>query len=322
MKKSIFFISFILLIIGETAFAQTATLSGFVTDSTNGESLIGANIYFQDLPIGISSNEHGYFILQSVPAGKHILVVNYLGYHSYRQPLDIGAGEKKFLNIMLRPQALEGEAVLVSAERLTSEREIQLSQVELSTRTIRSAPQLGEADLFRTIQALPGVVSESDFSTGLVVRGGNTDQNLIMLDGITVYNPSHMGGLFSNFLLDAIKDARFIKGGFPAEYGGRMSSVLNIISKAGNSKHAAGSAGVSMLSSRFSFEAPLQNGALLLAGRRTYFDKALKLIGKEFPYYFYDFQGSLFQDFSANDRLTLSGYFGNDVLDWDKLSFN
>ncbi|NIR66328.1 MAG: Plug domain-containing protein, partial [candidate division Zixibacteria bacterium] len=124
--------------------------------------------------------------------------------------------------------------------RTDIEGEVQISQVSLSSRTIMQSPKLGEADLFRTLQALPGVVAESDFSTGLVVRGGNTDQNLVMLDGITVYNPSHMGGLFSNFLLDAVKDARFIKGGFPAEYGGRMSSVLNVISKEGNQKEFSG----------------------------------------------------------------------------------
>lgn len=297
------------------------SLNGFITDSTSGEGLIGANVYLQNLPIGISTNEQGYYVLTPIPAGRQTLKVSFLGYKTITMIIDLKENEKKFLNIALVPEAVKGEEVIVSAEDLSREREIKVSQVELSAKDIRDAPQLGEADLFRTLQALPGVIAESDFSTGLVVRGGNTDQNLIMLDGITVYNPSHMGGLFSNFLLDATKDARFIKGGFPAEYGGRMSSVLNVISKSGNSKHYTGSVGISLLSSRLSLEVPAGKGALLLAGRRTYFDKVLSLMDKEFPYYFYDFQGSLYQDLSPYDRLAISGYFGNDVLDWDRLNF-
>lgn len=321
--KNALFISFITLTIASSnILAQSASLSGFVTDSTNGEALIGANVYLQNQPIGISSNEMGYYVLYPVPAGRYTVTVAYLGYKTVNLNISLQEREKKFLNISLLPQAISGEEVMVSADALTREREIQLSQVELSAQAVRDVPALGEADLFRSLQALPGVIAESDFSTGLVVRGGNTDQNLIMLDGITVYNPSHMGGLFSNFLLDATKDARFIKGGFPAEFGGRMSSVLNVMSKAGNSKHVAGSVGVSLLSSRLSLEVPAGKGSLLIAGRRTYFDQVLTLMDKEFPYYFYDFQGSFYQDLSPYDRITISGYFGNDVLDWDQLSFN
>jgi len=304
------------------SFAQQGTISGFVTDSSNGEGLIGANVYLMKSSIGNSSNQHGYYVLHPVPPGEHVLRVSYLGYRTASLTVSLAAGEKKLVSIALVPEAVVGEEVVVSAEALTSSREIRISQVELSAQTIRSAPPLAEADMFRTLQALPGVVAESDFSTGLVVRGGNTDQNLIMLDGITVYNPSHMGGLFSNFLLDATKDAQFIKGGFPAEFGGRMSSVLNVISKSGNSKSFTGSAGISLLSSRLSLEVPVRTGSLLLAGRRTYFDQVLSLMNKEFPYYFYDFQGSFYQDLSPYDRLTFSGYFGNDVLNWHRLNFD
>lgn len=302
--------------------AQTATLNGFVIDSTNGESLIGANIVLLNHPLGTTTNDQGYFVLHPVPTGNQKIEVSYLGYHSLRIPLNIRAGANKILSVELSPMALAGEEVVVSAEALENERDIGLSKIELSAQTFKRSPPLLEADLLRTLQALPGVVAQSDFSTGMVVRGGNTDQNLIMLDGITVYNPSHMGGLFSNFLIDAIKDAKFIKGGFPAEYGGRMSSVLNIISRTGNRRKVAGDAGISMLSSKMGLEIPVAKGSLLLAGRRTYFDQVLKLMNKEFPYYFYDFQGSFYQDLSAYDRLTVSGYFGNDVLDWKKLNFD
>ncbi len=319
MKKSSYILIFLINI--SNAFAG-ASISGFVTDSTSGEGLIGANVYLEDNGIGISSNLQGYYVLHPVPTGEYVLKVSYIGYKTVSLDIDISPDERKFLNISMLPETLAGEEVIVSAEEITRDREVNISQVDLTVQTIRQAPQLAEADLFRTLQALPGVVAESDFSTGLVVRGGNTDQNLIMLDGITVYNPAHMGGIFSNFLLDATKDAQFVKGGFPAEFGGRMSSVLNVISKSGNNKKFTGSVGISLLSSRLSLELPVGNGSLLLAGRRTYFDKVLALMNKEFPYYFYDFQGSFYQDLSPYDRLTISGYFGDDVLDWNQLSFN
>ncbi len=322
MRKILLTLSVIFALYIQNFSAQSASINGFVTDSTSGEGLNGANIYLEDLPIGISSNEQGYYVLHPIPTGEHVLKVSYLGYRTYTRKITLREGEKRFIGIALIPQAVKGEEVVVSAEAIARERDIRLSQVELSAKIVRDVPALAEADLFRSLQALPGVLSESDFSTGLVVRGGNTDQNLIMLDGITVYNPSHMGGLFSNFLLDATKDAKFIKGGFPAEYGGRMSSVLNVISKSGNNKNFTGTVGISLLSSRLSLEVPMGNGSLLLAGRRTYFDQVLALMNEEFPYYFYDFQGSFFQDLSPYDRLTISGYFGNDVLDWDSLSFD
>jgi hypothetical protein len=312
----------IIIILSSSLFADHGTISGFVTDSSSGEVLIGANIYLENSIIGISSNQQGYYVLHPVPLGEQIIKASYVGYRTESIKVNIKEGEKRFLNISLIPEAVAGEEVVISAEALTSPREIGISQVELSAEVIRGAPQLAEADMFRTLQALPGVIAESDFSTGLVVRGGNTDQNLIMLDGITVYNPSHMGGLFSNFLLDATKDAQFIKGGFPAEFGGRMSSVLNVISKSGNSKSFDGSVGISLLSSRLSLEIPAGKGSILLAGRRTYFDQVLSWMNEEFPYYFYDFQGSFYQDLSPYDRLTVSGYFGNDVLDWNRLNFN
>ena len=322
MLKLLYLAIFLIFIPLSVIFADHAAVSGFVTDSTSGEGLIGANIYLENGQIGGSSNLQGYYVLHPVPVGEQIIKVSYIGYRTESFKITVRDGEKRLLNIALIPEAVAGEEVIVSAEALTNPREITISQVELTTQTIRSAPQLAEADMFRTLQALPGVIAESDFSTGLVVRGGNTDQNLIMLDGITVYNPSHMGGLFSNFLLDATKDAQFVKGGFPAEFGGRMSSVLNVISKSGNNKSFDGSVGISLLSSRLSLELPVRNGSLLLAGRRTYFDQVLSLMNKEFPYYFYDFQGSFFQDLSPYDRISVSGYFGNDVLDWDRLNFN
>jgi hypothetical protein len=321
LKYSYYCILFILFFF-QIFWAQDVTISGFVVDSTNGESLVGANILLEGHKIGAISDERGYFVLHPVPVGNHFIEVSYLGYKTNHISIFLTTSQRQFMQVALSPVAITGSEVVITGEKLQSYREVGVSQIELSAQSFKRSPQLLEADLLRTLQALPGVVAQSDFSTGMIVRGGNTDQNLIMLDGITIYNPSHMGGLFSNFLIDAIKDAKFIKGGFPAEFGGRMSSVLNVLSRTGNSKKLSGSAGISLLSSRLNFESPLAAGALLISGRRTYFDQVLKLMNKKFPYYFYDFQGSFYQDFSPYNRITVSGYLGDDMLDWDELNFD
>ena len=182
---------------------------------------------------------------------------------------------------------------------------------------LRSAPALAEPDLFRTIQALPGVLTTSEFSTGLVIRGGNTDQNLILLDGVTVYNPSHLGGIFSNFIVDGVKEAELIKGAYNAEYGGRLSAVLNIISREGNQKKFEGKANLSLLSAQATLEGPFYKGAWVFSGRRTYFDKIFQNVPSIPPYYFYDVQSHVYSDLSPKDRISLSFYNGVDDLVFD-----
>ena len=198
----------------------------------------------------------------------------------------------------------------VTAEEIERLNKIEPSRVNLSPRILKSQPSLTEPDIFRTIQSLPGVLTTSEFSTGLVIRGGNTDQNLILLDGITVYNPSHLGGLFSNFIVDAVKDAELIKGGYNAEYGGRLSAVLDIRSREGNRNKIEGSSSVSLLTAQSTIEGPIPGGAFLVAGRRTYFDKVLPYVTDNFdlPYYFYDLQGHIFTDLNEKDRISLSFY--------------
>ena len=182
---------------------------------------------------------------------------------------------------------------------------------------MRNIPQLADADLFRSLQSLPGILVQTDFSTGLVIRGGNTDQNLILLDGITVYNPSHVGGVFSNFILDAVKEVDLQKGGYNAEYGGRLSSVLKVTSREGNSKEFQGSMSISALAAQTLLEGPLKNGAWVIAGRRTYFDQLFKGTDFYFPYFFYDLQGHLYRDINDKQRISLSLYRGEDNLKWD-----
>lgn len=206
--------------------ADEAVFSGYVLDNETGEGLPGANVFFEGTDLGTATNIDGYFVLPAVPAGSYQLSITYVGYGTHSEAITLQDNAVMRRNFELSQQNVELQSVDVSGERIERKLNVQLSRVKLGVRQLKSVPQLGEADLFRTLQSLPGVLTESDFSTGLVIRGGNTDQNLILLDGITVYNPSHVGGLFSNFIVDAVKEADLMKGGFNAEYGGRLSAVL------------------------------------------------------------------------------------------------
>ena len=215
----------VLLFLCAQLHGQTGILSGFVTDSSSGEALIGANVILIETGQGMATDINGYYIIQTVAEGKNTVMVSYVGFKSFRKELDFLQGESKKLNIQLVESLVELTEVEVSAEKLQRRTNIQPSKINLSPRMMKAAPALAEPDLFRTIQSLPGVLTTSEFSTGLVIRGGNTDQNLILLDGITVYNPSHLGGVFSNFIVDGVKEAELIKGAYNAEYGGRLSAV-------------------------------------------------------------------------------------------------
>ena len=319
MKKILIFISFILSILN----GQTGIVSGFITDSTSGESLIGANVFLQETGQGMATDINGYYIIQEITPGNYTIMVSYIGFDVFRQPLSIMEDQSVKINIALVEQVVELTGVEVTAEKLQRRNNIQPSKINLSPRMMKAAPALAEPDLFRTIQALPGVLTTSEYSTGLVIRGGNTDQNLIMLDGITVYNPSHLGGVFSNFIVDGVKEAELIKGAYNAEYGGRLSAVLNVISREGNKNEFRGKANLSLLSAQTTLEGPFYKGAWVLSGRRTYFDLVLpKVLPDNIaddipPYYFYDIQSHIFSDISAKDRISLSYYSGIDNIIFD-----
>ena len=227
--------------------AQPTIISGFISDSSSGEALIGANVILQETGQGMATDMNGYYVIQDILPGDYVLMVSYVGFSLRKEKLTIAEGESIKLNIALLEEVVELSQVEVSAEQLQRKENIQPSKINLSPRMMKAAPALAEPDLFRTIQALPGVLTTSEFSTGLVIRGGNTDQNLILLDGVTVYNPSHLGGIFSNFIVDGVKEAELIKGAYNAEYGGRLSAVINIISREGNQKKFEGKANLSLL---------------------------------------------------------------------------
>ena len=308
--------------------AQTSIISGFVSDSSSGEALIGANVFLRETGQGMATDINGYYIIQEIVPGNYTIMVSYIGFDMYKQKTRLNDDESKKVNINLVEQVVQLTEVEVTAEKLHRKNNIQPSKINLSPRMMKAAPALAEPDLFRTIQALPGVLTTSEFSTGLVIRGGNTDQNLIMLDGITVYNPSHLGGVFSNFIVDGVKEAELIKGAYNAEYGGRLSAVLNVISREGNKNEFKGKANLSLLSAQTTLEGPFYNGAWVLSGRRTYFDLVLpKILPDNInenipPYYFYDIQSHVFSDITSKDRISLSYYSGIDDLLFDTFGLN
>ena len=297
--------------------AQSGIISGFISDSSSAEALIGANVILQETGQGMATDINGYYIIQDITPGDYVLMVSYVGFKLKKEKLNISDGQSIKLDISLSEDVVELTQIEVTAEQIQRKSNIQPSKINLSPRMMKAAPALAEPDLFRTIQALPGVLTTSEFSTGLVIRGGNTDQNLILLDGVTVYNPSHLGGIFSNFIVDGVKEAELIKGAYNAEYGGRLSAVLNIISREGNQKKFEGKANLSLLSAQATIEGPFYKGAWVFSGRRTYFDKIFQNVPTIPPYYFYDIQSHIYTDLTSKDRLSLSFYNGVDDLLFD-----
>ena len=297
--------------------AQSGIISGFISDSSSAEALIGANVILQETGQGMATDVNGYYIIQDITPGNYVLIVSYVGFKLKKEKLKISDGQSIKLDISLSEDVVVLTQIEVTAEQIQRKSNIQPSKINLSPRMMKAAPALAEPDLFRTIQALPGVLTTSEFSTGLVIRGGNTDQNLILLDGVTVYNPSHLGGIFSNFIVDGVKEAELIKGAYNAEYGGRLSAVLNIISREGNQKKFEGKANLSLLSAQATIEGPFYKGAWVFSGRRTYFDKIFQNVPTIPPYYFYDIQSHIYTDLTSKDRLSLSFCNGVDDLLFD-----
>ncbi|MFA6617766.1 MAG: TonB-dependent receptor [Candidatus Neomarinimicrobiota bacterium] len=326
MKKSI--LQILLLGIAGMATALAATVSGFISNYNDGEPIHYANVFLENTSIGAVSNSDGYYIILDVPAGKYTLVASVIGYKLEKREIEVTASARVKEHFDLETEQIQLQEVIVSAEREKFKQEIKIATVTMDQASLRTVPVLVEADLFRALQMLPSVSTGSDFSSALYVRGGSPDQNLILLDGITVYNPYHFGGIFSTFNTDAIKEAEFIAGGFPAEYGGRMSSVLDIKNREGNSNEFHGSGNVSLLSSKLLLEGPIPRGSFMISGRRTYFDAIFEGVKQlynltvpkdeeipiSFPYYFYDLQGKINVDINDQHRTTLSGFYGNDVL--------
>jgi len=295
---------------------NTGLVRGVIRDAANGETLPYVNVLLKGTKLGAVTGMNGYYVIHNVSEGEYHVIVSIVGYKKVESEITVKAGVTTTFDASLELDIIQMEAIISSGERAKFEQDVTVSNRSLSTRELRMMPSLAEADLFRSLQMLPGVMAQNDFFSQLYVRGSSPDQNLVLLDGVTVYNPYHLGGIFSTFNVDAVKEAELLLGGFPAQYGGRLASVLNVINKDGNSKGMEGAAEVSLLSSKLSLEGPSPKGSWMLSGRRTYFDKIVPMFNKEFPYYFYDFHGKINYSLGPNNRLILSGLYGKDVFDY------
>ena len=290
-------------------------LSGTITDSERGETVVGAAIWVPELGIGTVSNQYGFYSL-TLPADSLTITVSHVAYKSRVIARRLTADLR--LDLALEPAVLELDEVEVRASGDSQVQQLQMSRVNLPIRQVQAITALlGEVDILKVIQLLPGVQSGGDGTTGLYVRGGGPDQNLFLLDGTQIYNPSHIFGFLSTFNGEAIKDVKLLKGGFPARYGGRLSSVVDITMKEGNLKQFTGMAAVGLLSSRFSVEGPVRKdrASFLLAGRRSYADLLMRPFMDEdevFGYYFYDVNAKTNIILSPRNRLYLSAYTGHD----------
>jgi hypothetical protein len=252
--------------------AQTSTISGIVLDAESGETLPNATVRIETLAIGAATNLDGYFVLLGVPEGKHVLTVSYVGFQPAFVPIDTET-HSEAVRIELSPGAAGMAEVLVTADRYEMMRTAEsISEITVSPRDLAALPNIGEVDIFRSLQLLPGISGTNEGSSGLFVRGGTPDQNLVLLDGMTVYHVDHFFGFFSAFNADAIKDVRIYKGGFPASFGGRTSSVVDLTGKSGADTFR-GSVGLNLLSASTSVEVPLgEKASFLLTARRSYTD--------------------------------------------------
>lgn len=304
---------------------EKVSISGTVTDASTGESLIGATVYVTSISRGTTTNLYGFYSF-TLPAGEYEIKYAFIGYLSQDKKLTIQEDMK--LNIELQPQQIEVGTAVVEGEKeeVQNVESVEMSKVSMQMESIKKIPAfLGEVDVIKAIQLLPGVQVVGEGGSGFYVRGGAVDQNLILLDESPVYNASHLLGFFSVFNSDAIKDLQLYKGGIPARYGGRLSSVLDIHMKDGNSKKFGGTGGIGTISSRLTLEGPLKKdkGAFLVSGRRTYADLFLKLSRDEglrnTQLFFYDVNMKANYKLGDNDRIYLSGYFGRDVTGFNDL---
>lgn len=296
------------------------TLSGYVKDSLSAETLIGASVTVRGQSKGISSNSYGFYSI-TLPAGDYYVTVSFTGYQPLDTLIHLTRNIEVPFNLMQR--ALLEEVVVSSRRRDNNVTSPQMGKIDLSVQKIKSVPVLlGEVDLLKTLQLLPGVRNAGEGNTGLYVRGGGPDQNLIMLDDAIVYNTGHLFGFFSIFNSDAIKNISLIKGSIPAQYGGRLSSVLDVAMKEGNMKKFEGEGGLGLIASRLSLQGPIKKdrSSFIVSARRTYIDVLTKpFVPKSSDfygsgYYFYDVNMKVNYKFSEKDRVYLSGYFGRDVF--------
>ena len=320
--KNLFLIC--ILVSSLTLFGQDKfTLSGIISEKSSNETLIGVNILFPEINRGVVSNEYGFYSI-TLPEGTYKVQISYLGFKDIILAVDLNQDIKQNFQLSEGSEMLEEIVITEDVERMDV-RDPQMSVNKLSAETIKQIPVvLGEADVIKSILLLPGVTNAGEGSSGFNVRGGATDQNLILLDEATIFNSSHLFGFFSIFNPDAIKDLKLYKGGIPARYGGRISSVLDIYQREGNSKKFKANGGIGLVASRLLVEGPIvkDKSAFLFGGRGTYAHLFFPLFDLDNTAYFYDLNTKLNYRINENNNIFLSGYFGRDVLGFSELFKN
>ncbi|MFC1493347.1 carboxypeptidase-like regulatory domain-containing protein, partial [candidate division KSB1 bacterium] len=302
-----------------TASNPKFTLSGYITDSSSGEALVGTNIYVEALRAGCTTNNYGFYSL-TIPAGDHEVQYSYIGYET--EETSIGLYKNINKDLELKEAVFTSDMIVVTGEAEDKNvKSNEIGAIKLNPQSVKFVPSfLGELDILKTIHLLPGVTSSREGDSGFYVRGGNSDQNLVLLDEASIYNAFHFFGFFSVFNSDALKDVKLYKGPSPAKYGGKLSSVLDIQMKEGNIKEYEGSGGIGLIFSRFLFQGPIKKdkSSFMISARRTYADMFLKLSNneeaKQSRMFFYDLNLKTNYILGENDRLFVSGYFGKDLL--------
>ncbi len=321
MKQNLILLSLFFFCFKLSFSQERFTISGYVQEENSGENLIGVSIYDKASQKGTTSNQYGFYSI-TLEKGTYEIIYSFIGLNTITKKINLN--ENIRLNISLSEKSILSEEVIITSERQDKNIESSdMSQAKLKVENIKQLPViLGEVDVIKSAQLLPGIQSGGEGNSGLYVRGGGPDQNLILLDEAVVYNAAHLFGFFSVFNADAIKDINIIKGGMPAEYGGRLSSVLDISMKDGNNKEYEVDGGIGLLSSRLTLQGPVQKNrsSFIVSGRRTYID----VLSKPFMqkdnafngsgYYFYDLTTKINYRISDKNRLFLSGYFGRDVF--------
>lgn len=310
----------LLLFVSLSIFSQEKyTISGVIKEKSNNETLYGVNVIIEELKTGTVTNEYGFYSI-TVPKGVYNLRISYLGFQNIDEKVDLNQNLKKNYFLVEDTKSLE-EVVVTDNKKSIDIKKPEMSVNKLSISQIKKIPViLGEVDIIKSLLLLPGVTNAGEGASGFNVRGGSADQNLILLDEATIFNSSHLFGFFSVFNPDAIKDLKLYKGGIPARFGGRLSSVLDIYQKEGNSNNFEVNGGIGLLASRLLAEGPIVKGksSFLVAGRSSYAHLFLKLSDNKNSAYFYDLNTKISYNFNAKNQLYFSGYFGRDVFSIDK----
>jgi len=305
---------------------HTVNISGVITDNKTGETLFGTNVLLykdslkqSEMLRGTAANRYGFFSFPSVPSGEYYIFVSSIGYETIRKRIVLSEKDVSLrTDFQLIAKLYKLGEVVVESRRET-DFSTTASTIEVNPQIVKELPSLGgETDIFRVLQLLPGVTAATEISTGIYVRGGSPDQNLTLIDGVVVYNPSHLGGFASTFNADVLRNIKLIKGAFPAEYGGRLSSVLDITMREGTKEKFMGSANINSVSSRVTIEGPLDTSTtFILSGRSMYLDKILPLSKKfnSIPRYgFVDLNGKVNYKLSQKDKIFISGFYSKDNI--------